>query len=42
MIISDWLLQESEENVKNIPKRIYNPKSLKQIARKKLKKMIKN
>ena len=33
MIIPNCLIQESNENLNNVPRRIYNPKVLKQIAR---------
>ena len=33
MIIPDWVIQESNENIDNIPRRNYKPKSMKQVAK---------
>ena len=37
MIIPDWLFREERSHIKKKIKKVYNPKTLKQIAREKIK-----
>ena len=42
MIILEWFFKQEQTRIKNKIQKVYNPKTLKQLAEKKLNKIIKN